>query len=417
MRPRADRYTSSTTSLPVDATSSVDAGIHPERHQRDVRSGRRWPPIFTRAVLLVLIAAVLYGVLRLKRDELVDFAVPHRAAVRFLAHEPLYRPSDGHYQYKYLPTFAAVMVPFTMVPKRVAEAAWFTLTVAMAWGLVQLAIAALPDRRLSLRVLFWVVLLLNGKFLVKELAFGQFNLPVALLLLGAVISARYGRGFVAAIAIAAAVFVKPYALVLLPWLLWTVGWRSLLVFALAFAVGLLVPVASYGWNGNLTLLHDWYRTVADTTAPNLLGADNISFASMWAKWLGPGPIAVRLALASTIIAVAAGVAVMARRKHVAEPDYLEGAYFMLIVPLLSPQGWDYVLLIGLPAYVCLVDRWKDLSPPWRVVAGTGIFLTSFTIFDLLRRPLYIFLMEWSAVSVGAVLVAVALIRLRWRALA
>jgi hypothetical protein len=197
----------------------------------------------------------------------------------------------------------------------------------------------------------------------------------------------------------------------------TVGWRSLVVFGLVLAVGLLLPAASYGWSGNLTLLHEWYRTVTATTAPNLLGAENISFASMWAKWLGPGPTASRLALASTVIAVAAGIAVMARRKPVAEPNYLEGAYFLVLVALLSPQGWDYVLLIGLPAYVCLVDRWIDLSPSWRAVAATGIFLTSFTIFDLLRRPLYIHLMELSAVSIGAVLIAATLIRLRWRAIA
>jgi len=102
---------------------------------------------------------------------------------------------------------------------------------------------------------------------------------------------------------------------------------------------------------------------------------------------------------------------------VAEPNYLEGAYFLILVALLSPQGWDYVLLIGLPAYVCLVDRWFDLSPSWRAVAATGIFLTSFTVFDLLRRPLYMFLMRVSGVSVGAVLIAVTLIRLRWRAIA
>jgi hypothetical protein len=416
MRSRVHRYTRSPTSIHAGATPSFD-GIDPEPHHLGVRPRRRPPRIFIQAILFVLIAAGLYGLVRLKRDELVDFAVPHRAAQRFLAHEQLYRPSDGHYQYKYLPAFAAVMVPFTMVPKRAAEVAWFTLTVAMAWGFVRLAIAALPGRRVSVRVMFWLVLLLNGKFLVKELAFGQFNLPVALLLLGAVMCARYGRGLVAATAIAAAVFVKPYALVLLPWLLWTAGWQSLLVFASALGVGLLLPAASYGWNGNLALLYDWYRTVADTTGPNLLGADNISFASMWAKWLGPGPIAVRLAVASTLIAVAAGVAMMGRRKQVAEPDYLEGAYFMLIVPLLSPQGWDYVLLIGLPAYVCLVDRWQDLSPRWRIAAAIGIFLTSFTIYDLLRRPLYLYLMQLSAVSVGAVLVAATLMRLRWRALA
>jgi hypothetical protein len=148
--------------------------------------------------------------------------------------------------------------------------------------------------------------LINGKFLIQELALGQFNLPVALLLLGAVIAARLDRGLVAGAAIAAAVFVKPYALVLLPWLAWTRGWRSVAVFGLVLVAGLLVPVLSYGWNGNLALLLDWYRTVTATTRPNLLGADNISFAAMWTKWLGPGPAADRLALATMAIAVAAG---------------------------------------------------------------------------------------------------------------
>jgi hypothetical protein len=370
-----------------------------------------------RVIVFLLITAGLYGLVRLNRDELVDFAVPHKAAARFLAREPLYRPSDGHYQYKYLPTFAAVMVPFTFVPKRAAEAAWFTLTVMMAWGLVRLSIAALPDRRVSARALFWIVLLLNGKFLVKELAFGQFNLPVAILLLCAVIAAQHNRRLAAGAAVAAAVFVKPYALVLLPWLAWTVGAESLVVFAAVVAAGLLLPAAWYGWDGNLNLLYEWYRTVSDTTAPNLLGADNISFVSMWAKWLGPGLLASRLALASMALTLAAGAAMMARRKRVAEPNYLEGAYFMFLVALLSPQGWDYVLVIGLPAYVCLVDRWKELSLPWQAVATTGIVLTSFMIFDLLRRPLYTFAMHWGVVTVGAVLIAATLIRLRWRALA
>jgi hypothetical protein len=266
-------------------------------------------------------------------------------------------------------------------------------------------------------MLIWITLLLNAKFLVKELGFGQFNLPVGLLLLGAVMAAQRGRGNAAGAFIAAGVFVKPYALVLLPWLLWTLGWRPFVVFSLVLAAGLAVPAAFYGWDGNLTLLHDWYRTVVDTTEPNLLVAENASFASMWAKWIGPGPVASRLAGISAIGAVAAGVAVMWRRQHVAEPNYLEGAYFFVLVALLSPQGWDYVLLLGLPAYMLLVDRFGDLSVAWRGITLLGFFLTSFTVFDLLGRTLYTQTMQLAGVSVGAVLIATCLIRLRWRALA
>ena len=99
-----------------------------------------------------------------------------------------------------------------------------------------------------------------------------------------------------------------------------------------------------------------------------MGLENVSFASMWARWLQPGPLASRLALASSIAAVGAGLAVIWRRKPVAEPNYLEGAYFFVLIPLLSPQGWDYVMLLALPAYMCLVDRWRDTlagGGPWR----------------------------------------------------
>ncbi len=377
----------------------------------------RLKPVLWRLLVILAAGAAGYTAVRLDREELIDFAVPRVAAMRFLAHEPLYRPEDGHYQFKYFPAFAALMVPFTWPPKQVAEAVWFTLTVAMMWAFLRLALHTLPERRMSMSQLMWLTLLLNGKFLVKELAFGQFNLPLGLLLLGAVIAARHGRGLAAGGLIAAGIFIKPYALVLLPWIVWTLGWRTLMPFAIVVAAGLALPAVSYGWEGNIALLQGWYRTVTDTTAPNLLAHENISLASMWAKWLDPGPLASLLALGSVVATVCGGLFVIQRRTAVGEPNYLEGAYFFVLIPLVSPQGWDYVLLLALPAYLCLVDRWRDTSHGWRAVAMVGFILTSFVVYDLMRRPLYFFLLDWGAGSVGAVLIAASLVRLRYRALA
>src|SRR5262249_55934360 len=161
------------------------------------------------------------------------------------------------------------------MPKEVAEVAWFTLTVAMTAALLSWSFAALPDPRLTATTLVWLTLLLTGKFLVKELAFGQFNLPVALLLLGAAMAAQRGRAMAAGGLAAAAVFVKPYALILVPWLAWRFGWRPFVTFGLVLAGGLALPAAFYGWNGNVTLLHEWYRTVTETTGPNLMGFENM----------------------------------------------------------------------------------------------------------------------------------------------
>jgi MFS family permease len=370
-----------------------------------------------RLILILLLVIGAYGLVRYKRMELVDFVVPRTAALRFVQQEPLYRGDDGHYQYKYLPAFAIVMIPFTWVSKEIAQFAWFSLTILMVAALVRLSLRALPEQRLSSRVLVWLTLLVTAKFLIKELAFGQFNLPVALLLLGAVIAAQHERPYLAGGLVAAGIFVKPYALVLVPWLAISLGWRPFPPFLAVAAVGLLLPAVSYGWNGNLRLVHDWYRTVSDTTAPNLLLHENVSFASMWAKWIGVTPQAAGFALASVACAMAVGLAMMVRRQRVAASNYLEGAYFCLLIPLLSPQGWDYVLVIALPAYMCLLDRWRDLSGVWRAVAVAGLFLTSFTVFDLLGRGLYTRVMQSGGVSVGAIAIAACLVHLRWRRLA
>lgn len=394
--------------------SHESAAVHGRKYGTLSFVPDRFRPFFWPLVVF-LVACGLYTLLRFKRTELVDFAVPRLAATRFMAGERLYRPEDGHYQYKYFPAFAAFMIPFTWPPKLAAETLWFALMIAMTWAFVRLAASALPEQRRPLHVLVWLTLLLNGKYLVKELAFGQFNLPLALLLLGAIIMAQRRRDMAAGALVAAAVFVKPYALVMLPWLTWTQGRRALAAFAAVSAAGLALPIVTYGWDGNLVLLQEWYRTVTDTTAPNLMGYENISFASMWAKWLGQGELPKRLAAVTSAVAVAAGLVLIAKRRPVDEPNYLEGAYFFLLIPLISPQGWDYVLLVALPAYMLLVDRWRETPRVWQVITLVGFALTSFAIYDVFRRTLYFILMAWAASSVGALLLAASLFRMRWRA--
>ncbi len=138
---------------------------------------------------------------------------------------------------------------------------------------------------------------------------------------------------------------------------------------------------------------------------------------MWSKWLRPGATASALAAATAAAALGLGALVLRKGRLVTEPNYLDCAFFFVLIPLLSPQGWDYVLLLALPAYMCLVDRWSDSTPAWRAAAMAAFILTSFTIFDVLRRGLYLHLLALSGESVGAILLAVCLARLRWRAVA
>src|SRR6185436_797594 len=114
----------------------------------------------------------------------------------------------------------------------------------------------------------------SGKFWVKELAFGQTNVLLGLTLMGALVAARRGRPLLAGSLVGVAVFVKPYALLFVPWLAWTEGMTALLACTGTIAAGLLLPAADYGWQGNLDQLAGWFRTVTSTTGPNLLDSEN-----------------------------------------------------------------------------------------------------------------------------------------------
>jgi hypothetical protein len=370
-----------------------------------------WP------LLVAVLASALWFGIRSKRATLVDFEVYRRAAARALDAEPLYRPEDGHYQFKYWPLFAVAMAPFAFPTRAVSSVLWYALSVVLLYLFMRQSLRLLPERRVGAAWLVWLVVLCTGKFWVKELTFGQTNVLLAVVLTGALAAGERGRWRAAGVLIGIATFVKPYALLLFPWLAVVGGLESAAIAGGVVVAGLLAPAVTYGWNGNLTEVAGWYRTVTDTTAPNLLDAENISFATMWAKWLGPSPLASRLALATDITALALFGVVFALRRRASQPLYLEFGLLMLLVPMLSPQGWDYVLLIAAPAFFLLFDRWPSVGVAWRAATFVAVFLVSFTIFDVVGRAAYVRSMQLSAVTLGAVLLAICLTHLRWRRLA
>jgi hypothetical protein len=376
-------------------------------------------PTYARAfvwpVAIAAVAAVLYDV-RIHRS-MVDFGVYHRAAGRALAAEPLYREDDGHYTFKYLPAFALAMSPFAWLDPRTAKPLWFAVSVGLLAAFVRWSVYALPGRRRSERVLMIAAVVLMAKFYGHELTLGQSNILLGTVLVAALLAADAGRALLAGALVGLAVFVKPYAVILLPWVALASGAGAAIVSGGVVVAGLLLPAAVYGWTGNLDLLAAWYRTVTGSTASTLVGGDNISLAGMWGKWLGAGPAASVLYAVSCLSMLVLVAAVWRRRRAVAAPEYLEVSLLMLLIPLFSPQGWDYVLLLATPAVVCLVDRWGDLDVVWRVVVAASLVVMGLTLYDVMGRALYFRFMALSVVSVCAILLAVSLAHLRWKGLA
>lgn len=363
-------------------------------------------------------AALLAAIFSLKASrKMPDFEVYWKAAVRARAAEPLYRVEDGHYVLKYLPAFAVLAIPAGLLPVQTGKVVWFTASAVLLVAFLALSLALLPERRRPAWVILTIACVAMAKFYGHELVLGQVNLLLGAMVAGAVVLLRSGREAAAGVLIALAIVIKPYAAIFLPWLAARRRIASIAAAAATLCLILLLPAAVYGFDGNVALLRAWWRTVTESTAPNLLSPDNVSVAAMYAKWIGAGPQASLLATVTAAGLLAVAVVVFIRRDAVRFPEGLECALLLTLMPLLSPQGWDYVFLVSTPAIVYLVN-YEDLLPlPVRAGTAVAVAVIGLSIYDVMGRANYAAFMALSVISVCYFVVIAALAAMRVRRIA
>jgi hypothetical protein len=252
-----------------------------------------------------------------------------------------------------------------------------------------------------------------AKFYGHELVLGQVNLLFGTLVVLALHALRRDREAAGGALLLLAVVVKPYAVIFLPWLLARGRAASMATAAAGIAIVLALPVPLYGVEGTVNLHRAWWRTVTGSTAPNLTNADNVSVAAMYAKWIGGGE-AGALALATSALLLAMAVFVFLRRRDVRFPEGLEGALLLTLIPLISPQGWDYVFLISTPAIVYVANHEDELPGALRIGALTALAVIGLSLFDVLGRRGYAQFMALSIITLCYFVVVAALCALRVR---
>jgi hypothetical protein len=367
-------------------------------------------------ITLALLAVTLIYLFKISH-RMADFDVYYRAAVRARAAEPLYRAEDGHYQFKYLPAFAVVVVPIGAMPERTARAVWFAGSVALLVLLLRLTLAIVPDRRLTSGWLVGATVILLLKFYAHELELGQVNILMTTLVVAAAHQMRGRSESAAGLLVAAAIVVKPYAVLFLPYLVARRRLPSIVAACAGLVAALLLPAAFYGVEGNAELLRQWWTTVTETTAPNLLDMNNVSAMSVFTRMLGPGRTAEVLALMLVLVLLAAAALVFVRRRGLAYPEGLEVAVLLTMMPIISPQGWDYVFLLATAAVMYLVNYVDDLRGRMRTAVVAALLIIAFSLFDLMGRAAYRVFMEWSIITWCYLVVIAGLVTLRIRRLA
>jgi hypothetical protein len=364
-------------------------------------------------VVLAVVSLVALFTTRVSR-KMPDFEVYWTAGSRALAGAPLYREEDGHYQFKYLPAFAIAAAPIAKLPLPAAKGFWFAASALLMLALLWLSVQAMPELRRPAPLLVVLTFLAMAKFYAHELVLGQVNMLFGVLAALAIVWLRAGRDAAAGLLLALAVVVKPYAAIFAPWLATRRHRGGFATMVAAVIVLLLLPALRYGWEGNLHLLGDWWRTVTATTAPNLANPDNVSLSAMFTKWLGPDSSAPLLAAGLGVLLLALTGVVVAGRGSLPAPDALEASMLLLLIPLLSPQGWDYVFLIATPGVMLLINESSALPRGLSAAALASIALVGLTIYDLVGRDVYGTFMRLSIVTVCMAIEFAALAALRFR---
>jgi hypothetical protein len=299
----------------------------------------------------------------------------------------------------------------------VVRACWFAGSILILVLLLRKSVTVLPERLHSRAYLIGITVVLLGKFYVHELELGQVNIAMTALVVLAVAEMQAGREVAAGLLIAGAIVLKPYAVLLLPWLVARRRPPALAGAAIGTVVALLLPVPVYGFQGNAHLLADWWRTVTNTTAPNLSDFNNVSAASVFARWLGPGPAAQALAAALVLALLAVAAAVFFRRSRVPAPEPLEAGLLLTMMPIMSPQGWDYVFLLSTLATMLLVNYRARLPGVIKPLVTGALIVIAFSIFDLVGRAAYQRFMRLSIITICYLIVIGGLAALRWRKVA
>jgi hypothetical protein len=368
----------------------------------------------------LLLAAVLF-LLKINRD-MVDFNVNYAAGDRLLHGETLYRLSDEHYQFKYEPFCAMIYAPLALLSPTAARGVWYVLVLASIAALIYLTARLLPnaagksDGKAAL-----LAGLVLAKFLLREIQLGQINAIITALLMLMVFNLERddtkrspGRTVAAGLLWGLATAMKPYAVIFLPYFVLKRRWNVLWPALMALGLTLLAPAAYYGFKGNLAVHEEWIVSLSAST-PALFGAqDNVSLLAMLTKWIrNPGLAQFSYVLLVPALALVVFFYIRRGRNDGSRALIPETFLLLLLIPLISPLGWDYTFLSALPAVALVLQHFRNFPKSVRVALVLNLAVIALSLYDLLGRHAYAAFMNASVLTLNFLFIAALMVYLRW----
>ncbi len=370
-------------------------------------------------VLIILGFVVFLGLFFFRvKQEMVDFKVNYVAGQRISSGETLYRVEDGHYQFKYSPFSALLYLPLSYLPLPLAKGIWFFLILISIYLIMFTAhhLLHIGNKNFLLTVL---PLLILAKFFLRELQLGQINALVTMILLFMVwslISEEKHQTLLPKILAGGlwglSTALKPYGLVFFFYFLIKKKWAVAISGIIILLASLLLPCFFYGLDGNIRVHQEWVSTLSQSTPALLDSQDNISIVGFFMKWTTNQKISVYASLGLMILLAFSFLFLVLRGKK--QAPVLDSSMLLILIPLLSPLGWDYTLLMSVLGVMIILYHYFDYPRFWRGFLIFNFCVIAFSLYDLLGRELYAHFMSWSVITINFLILIGYLAYLRFR---
>jgi hypothetical protein len=340
---------------------------------------------------LLLIGLLVHGALAayaVRTDRPLDYYAYVVAARSFAAGDNAYRATlEGNAAraralhlpteappYLYPTLTALVVTPLSFLPPRVGAGLWALAGVLATWAATLALVRAAPaaSRRRRLAFVALVVLFIP---ILSSLWAGQVNALVLLLLVLALVRLEHHRDASAGVLLALSIGLKPFALAVVPLLVWRRRWRALGGVLFGGALVLALSLVAFGPEATA----DQFGRVAGVVAPAAprLEPTVQNLHSLVARAWGDRPAEPGRGLDLAVRGLLAGAAVLVVLRRRGD-DALTGEAVLLVTTtlLVSPLTWYHHYVLLLPALAWWTLRTAEAARPALAVPFALLYAAS-----------------------------------------
>src|SRR6202050_5836913 len=254
------------------------------RAQADAQRARRLLQLAWLAVGAYLLGLGIAAVLRTQGD----FNIYYRAGARVLHGETIYRLDEANH-FLYAPIFAIFFAPFAALPMRAAQLGWYLISAVSIVALIIGSSRMLLGRRHHLEAALIVVpIVLAARFINNNIEHGQINLPTLALAGWAIIFGEEARSVISGAMLAAAILIKPFAILAALFLLLERKLQPILFSIVFGVVMMLAPMAVFDVRGTIDQTAAYLQVVSSMTDRYTLMITNQSASSAIARVMSIG---------------------------------------------------------------------------------------------------------------------------------